>query len=80
LSVHVVDRVETSNQIAIAFLMRGRHVGTYVSPLGSVAASGRDIEVRTIDILTVEDGLISTIWVIADDLRLLIQLGAVNPT
>jgi hypothetical protein len=40
--------------------MRGRHVGPYASPLGSVAPTGRDI----------------AIWVVADDLGLLRQLDA----
>jgi hypothetical protein len=35
--------------------------------------------VRTIDVLTVTDGLISAIWVVADDLGLLRQLDAVRP-
>jgi hypothetical protein len=80
LSMHILDRVETSNRIVLAFRMRGRHVGTYGSPLGSVAASGRDIEVRTIDVLTVDHGVISEICVVADELGLLTQLGAIALT
>jgi hypothetical protein len=34
--------------------------------------------VRTIDVLTVTDGLISAIWVVADDLGLLRQLDAIR--
>jgi predicted ester cyclase len=78
LSVQVLDRVETTSRVALAFLMRGRHVGAYISPLGSIAPSGRDIEVRTIDLLAIDAGLISTIWVVADDLGLLTQLGAIT--
>jgi SnoaL-like polyketide cyclase len=58
--------------------MRGRHVGPYVSPLGLVAPTRRDIEVRTIDVLTVTEGVISAIWVVSDDLGLLRQLDAVK--
>jgi hypothetical protein len=32
-----------------AFLLRGRHASPFVSPLGTVAPTHRDIEVRTID-------------------------------
>jgi SnoaL-like polyketide cyclase len=60
----------------VAFVMRGRHVGPYASPLGTVGPTGRDIAVRTIDVLTVVDGLVTAIWVVADDLGLLLQLDA----
>jgi hypothetical protein len=79
LSMQVVDRAETPDRLMIAFFMHGRHVGSYPSPLGDVPPSGRDIRVRTIDVLTRTDGLISAIWVAADDLGLLTQLDAVRP-
>ena len=78
LSMQILDQVETPDRLVIAFTMRGRHVGTYASALGDVPPTGRDVEVRTIDDLTITDGLVSAIWVVADDLGLLTQLGAVN--
>jgi predicted ester cyclase len=78
LSMEVLDVVETGNRLVLAFLMHGRHTGTFVSAVGDVAPTGRDIEVRTIDVLTVEAGKITRIWVVADDLGLLRQLGALN--
>ena len=80
LGMDILDTVETSGRIVIAFIMRGRHIGPYLSPLGTVAPTQRDIEVRTIDVLTIANGLISTIWVVSDDLALLRQLGAVKLT
>jgi predicted ester cyclase len=77
LSMQIVDQVDRSDRLVIVFLMRGRHVGPYASPLGTVPPTGREIQVRTIDVLTVEDGLITGIWVVADDLGLLSQLDAV---
>ena len=74
--MHILDTVETPDRVVIAFLMRGRHVGPFVSPLGTVAPTQRDIEVRTIDVLTVTAGVISAIWVVSDDLGLLRQLDA----
>jgi hypothetical protein len=76
LDMHMLDTVETPDRIVIAFLMRGRHVGTFDSPLGPVAPTQRDVEVRTIDVLTVTAGVISAIWVVSDDLGLLRQLDA----
>jgi hypothetical protein len=76
LDMHILDTVEAPDRVVIAFLMRGRHVGPFVSPLGTVAPTQRDIEVRTIDVLTVTAGVISAIWVVSDDLGLLRQLDA----
>jgi len=76
LGMHILDTVETPDRIVIAFLMRGRHVGPFNSPLGTVAPTQRDIEVRTIDVLTVTAGVVSAIWVVSDDLSLLRQLDA----
>jgi predicted ester cyclase len=76
LGMEILDRVETPERVVVAFVMRGRHVGPYVSALGTVAPTGRDIAVRTIDVLTVSGGIITAIWVVADDLGLLRQLDA----
>lgn len=78
LDMHIVDAVETPDRVVLAFLMRGRHVGQFHSPLGVVAPTQREIEVRTIDVLTITAGVVSAIWVVADDLGLLRQLGAVT--
>jgi predicted ester cyclase len=78
LEMHIVDAVETSDRVVLAFLMRGRHVGPFHSPVGVVAPTGREIEVRTIDVLTITAGVVSAIWVVADDLGLLRQLGAIT--
>jgi len=76
LGMHILDTVETPDRVVIAFLMRGRHVGPFNSPLGTVAPTQRDIEVRTIDVLVITEGLVSAIWVVSDDLGLLRQLDA----
>ena len=44
------------------------------------ATLGSKVQVRTIDVLTVEKGRVSAIWVVADDLGLLIQWDAVALT
>jgi len=76
LGMDILDAVETPDRVVIAFLMRGRHVGPFISPLGTVAPTHRDIEVRVIDILAVTAGVVSAIWVVSDDLGLLRQLDA----
>ena len=69
--------VEGNGAVALAFVMRGTHTGPYPSPLGIIAPTGRSVAIRTIDVLTLTQGRVSAIWVNADDLGLLIQLGAV---
>jgi ketosteroid isomerase-like protein len=72
----VVDRVETPDRVVVSFRLRGRHAGPLAIPLGTVAASGREVDVRTIDILSVQDGRITGIFVVADELGMRTQLGA----
>jgi predicted ester cyclase len=79
LRMQVLDTVEAPGRVVIAFLMRGRHTGAFASPLGTIAPTHRDIEVQTIDVLTISHGVISAIWVVSDELGLLRQLGAVTP-
>jgi predicted ester cyclase len=80
LEMDVLETVETPDRVVIAFLMRGRHLGPFISPLGTVAPTQRDIQVRTIDVLAMANGRISAIWVVSDDLGLLRQLDAVTIT
>ena len=79
LSMQILDQVETSDRLVIAFIMRGRHVGPYPSPLGTIPPTGREIAVRTIDVLTLQDGLVAAITVVADDLGLLTQIHPIPP-
>jgi predicted ester cyclase len=76
-STEVLQVHQTDSVLAFAFIRRGRHTGTYASALGPVAATGRDFELRGLDLLTLQDGRISGGWAIADESGLLRQLGAV---
>jgi hypothetical protein len=78
-TMELVHRIETPTQLVIGFVMRARHTGPLESPIGTVAPTGRSVTYRVTDILTVTDGRVSDIWVIADDLGLLQQLNAVTP-
>ena len=75
LRADVLQVVEDANSLALAFIMRGRHTGPYETPFGTVQPTGSEVQIRTIDILTINDGKISSIWVNADDLGTLRQLG-----
>jgi ketosteroid isomerase-like protein len=78
LTTEVVDQVETPNRVVIVFYMRARHAGPLVTPIGTVAATGGTIEIRTIDVLTIRDGLITALWVVSDELGMLNQLDAIR--
>lgn len=73
----LIDRVDSPGKAVIAFRMRGTHVGPLSTPLGVVAATGRPVEIVTIDVLTLQpDGKVSDVRVLADELGLLLGLDA----
>jgi predicted ester cyclase len=75
----ILDTVTTEDRLVVAFELDLRHVGPLETPLGTVAASGRRIRTRAIDVLTVgADARISEVRVVSDDLGTLTQLDAVR--
>jgi predicted ester cyclase len=70
----VLDVVTEGSKVAFAFRRTATHVGTWRTPLGDVPATGKRLTLMGLDILTVESGRVTTIWVLADDLAVL--LGA----
>jgi hypothetical protein len=78
IEFEVVDQLETADRVVVGFRMRGRHTGPLATPLGTIAPTGRPVETRVTDILTLTDGLVTDIWVVSDDLSMLMQLDAVT--
>ena len=74
----VLDVVQSSSKVAVAFRLRGQQVGPLNTSAGVVPATGRVITLRVIDILTVTDGLISGIWMVGDELGALAAIDAVS--
>ena len=75
LRSQVLQVVADTDSVAVAFVMHGRHTGPYETPVGIIQPTGADVQIRTIDVLTFTDEKISAIWVNADDLGMLRQLG-----
>jgi predicted ester cyclase len=75
----VLDVVTAPGRVVVAFRMLGTHTGPLSTPLGTVAATGRPVSIRTIDVLTVVDGRIARVIVVGDELGTLLSLGAVGP-
>lgn len=73
-----VEVVQAPGQVAVAFRLRGRHAGPLLTPLGTVPPTGRTVDLKIIDILTITDGLIGAVQMVTDNLDLLLQLGAVT--
>ncbi|GAB3315591.1 hypothetical protein GCM10027451_31530 [Geodermatophilus aquaeductus] len=73
----VVSVVEDGDRVAVAFRMGGRQVGPLGTSAGPLPPTGRHVELRVIDVLTLTDGRISEIWMVADELGALAAVGAV---
>lgn len=80
LDIEVVDRMDQPGALAVVLRQQGRHVGQLPTPSGTVGPTGRRFDVLGIDVLTFADGRISRIWVVADELSRLSQLGAIRPS
>jgi SnoaL-like polyketide cyclase len=74
----LLDIAEAPGKVAIAFRLRGRQVGPLSTAAGVLAPSGQVVDLRVIDILTLTDGLISSIWMVADELGALAAINAVD--
>jgi predicted ester cyclase len=75
LRSEVLQVVADTGSVAVAFMMHGRHTGPYETPFGTIQPTGSEVQIRTIDVLTIIGGKISAVWVNADDLGTLRQLG-----
>lgn len=74
----LVDRVDAPGRLVVAFRLHGTHTGPLATPFGELAPTGRPFTVRVIDILTVTDGLISAVTMVADELGQLAALDALR--
>jgi len=69
----VLQVCDAGATVAVAFRLRGRHVGPLGTSAGVLSPTGEQISLRIIDILTLTDGRISSITMVAD------ELGALAP-
>jgi predicted ester cyclase len=74
----VLDVVDGGGKVAVAFRLSGRQVGTLATSAGPLPPTGRVVELRVVDVLTLTDGRISDIWMVADELGALVALDAVR--
>jgi ketosteroid isomerase-like protein len=72
----VLDVCDAGDKVAVAFRLSGRQVGPLSTAAGPLEPTGREIALRVIDILTLTDGRISAITMVADELGALATIGA----
>jgi len=72
----VLDVCDAGDKVAVAFRLSGRQVGPMGTAAGVLSPTGQDIALRVIDILTLTDGRISEITMVADELGALAAVGA----
>ncbi|MEU2349521.1 nuclear transport factor 2 family protein [Modestobacter sp. NPDC049651] len=75
----VLAVVDAGGTVAVAFRLAGNQVGPLDTPAGPVPPTGRWVDVRVIDVLTLtDDGRIAAIWMVADWLAALTAVDAVT--
>ena len=75
--IEIVDRVAQPGKLAIAFRHTARHTGPWTTAVGEIAPTGVTVTGLGIDLLTLKDDRVAEIWVLADELQRLAQVGAV---
>jgi hypothetical protein len=78
LRIELIDQLDAPGRLVIVFWQRGRHVGPLETPLGVIGPTGREVQMRVIDVLSIVDGRVSAIHVVPDNLGLAMQLDAVR--
>jgi predicted ester cyclase len=74
----VLAVADTGGTVAVVFRLGGRQVGPLDTPAGALPATGARVDLRIIDVLTLVDGRIGTVWTIADWVPVLTAAGVVR--
>jgi len=72
----VLDVAEGGNKVAVAFRLTGTQIGPFGTSAGVLQPTGQKLSIRVIDILTITDGRISEIVMVADELAALVAIDA----
>jgi predicted ester cyclase len=80
LQREILAIADACDRVAVAFQLSGRHVGPFPTAAGVLEPTGKILSLRVIDILTLTDGRISDIIMVADELGALTAIGAAKLT
>lgn len=72
LELDIPKAVVDGNEIAYFYLLSGTHIGDFMG----IPASGREINIKGMTMLTMEDGKCGQAWGVLDMLALMRQVGA----
>ena len=62
----VLEVCDGGAKVAVAFRLEGRHVGPLATSAGMLQPTGRRLSLRVIDVLSISDGKISAVTMVAD--------------
>jgi steroid delta-isomerase-like uncharacterized protein len=71
----ILELISEGDRVAVRSMLRGTHQGEFMG----VPATGRPVEIESIDILTVRGGRFVEHWGLFDQMALMSQLGAMPP-
>jgi len=74
----VLAVTDAGSSVAVAFRLAGRQIGPLDTPVGRLPPTGRRIDLRVIDVLTLADGRITDIWMVADWIPVFAAAGALR--
>ena len=74
----ILDVCDAGAKVAVAFRLGGRQIGPLRTSVGMLPPTGQQIWLRVIDILTIVDGRISDIVMVADELGAVAAAGAIT--
>jgi predicted ester cyclase len=74
-SFSIEDQIAAGDKVAVRWVFRGVHTGPYQG----IEPTGNSVTVSGISIFRLADGVIEELWMNADDLGELQQLGAIPP-
>jgi predicted ester cyclase len=78
VSHELLERVEVADKLVVAFKLHGRHTGPLRTSIGDVPATGKEVTIQGMDVLTFTGGRITKITVLADELGMLSRLDVVT--
>ncbi|WP_448624196.1 ester cyclase [Geodermatophilus sp. URMC 64] len=76
-NIRVLSVVDGGSKVTVVYRIQGRQIGPLTTAIGPVPATGRVVELRTIEVLTLAGGRVREIWTVANELGALAAVDAV---
>jgi glutamate/tyrosine decarboxylase-like PLP-dependent enzyme len=74
----VLAVADAGTSVAVVFRLAGRQIGPLDTSVGRLEPTGRPIDLRVMDVLSLTGGRVSSLWMVADWLTTLAAAGAVQ--